>query len=102
MIGPAFAVVLGVACLSLAFVAVAYVVWIRMVGLEPTLGQQFSTLPSPGQSLLVIVLGVVIGVGAEIAPNMETGVAGAIMLGAAMFAGLIVFEIYGDDRSARE
>lgn len=102
MIGPEFAVVLGVACLSLAFVAVAYVVWIRMVGLEPTLGQQFAGFSTTVQSSLVIVLGVVIGVGAEIAPNVETGVAGVIMIGAATFASLILFEVYGNNRTPRE
>lgn len=103
MIGPGFAVVLGVAGLSLAVVAVGYVVWIRMVGLEPTLAQAFATLPTSVQGIAVVVLGVLLGVGAEIAPSVETGVAGAVMVAAAAFAGLIVFEMYGNnDRTARE
>ena len=102
MIGPGFAVILGVACLSLSFVITAYVVWVRMVGLEPTLGQQFVESSTTIQSLVVIVLGVVFGVGAEVAPNVETGVVGVIMLGAAAFASLIGFEVYGNNRTTRE
>lgn len=102
MIGPAFAVVLGVALLSLSFVAVAYVVWVRIVGLDPTLGQQFAALSKPAQSSLVICLGLLLGAGAQIAPNVRAGVAGAVMFGAAVFAALIFFEVYGAERTTRE
>lgn len=102
MIGPGFAVVLGVATLSLAFVAVAYLVWIRMVGLEPTLAQRFAALSTAVQGIAVVLVGVLLGAGAEIAPTVETGVAGAIMVAAAAFAGLIVFEVYGNEQGAGE
>lgn len=102
MIGPGFAVVLGVATLSLAFVAVAYVIWIRIVGLEPTLAQRVASLPTGVQAVAVVALGVVLGVGAELAPSVEMGVSGAVMVAAVAFAGLIVFEVYGNDRAVRE
>lgn len=102
MIGPGFAVVLGVATLSLAFVAVAYVLWIRMVGLEPTLAQRFAALSTAVKGVAVVVLGVLLGAGAEFAPTVEAGVSGAIMVAAAAFAGLIVFEMYGNEQGAGE
>lgn len=102
MIGPGFAVVVGVATLSLAFVAAAYVVWIRIVGLEPTLAQQFAALSPAVRGTTVVVLVVALGVGAKIAPNVEAAVAGTIMVATAAFASLIVFEVYGNDRTARE
>lgn len=85
----------------MAFVAVAYVVWIRIVGLEPTLAQRVAGFPQWARVGLALLLGLVLSVGAELAPTVEAGVSGVIMVAAAAFAGLLAFEVYGSDQSAR-
>lgn len=94
MIGPEFAVVLGVSLLAFAFVPAAYVVWIRIVGLEPTLGQRYATFTSVTRTFVALALGACLGMGAELAPTVGIGVSAAIMTAAATFAGLILFESF--------
>lgn len=101
VIGPTFAVVLGTACLAVTAVGVVYVVWIRMVGLDPTIAQMIASLPMAVKAVLAILLGLLIGSGAEVAPTVEMGVSAAIFLAASALAGLICFEVYVDNGSIR-
>lgn len=94
VIDPEFAVVLGVAFLAFSFVTVAYVVWTRIVGMEPTLAQRFAEFSTGKRAVAAVGFGVLLGVGAELAPSVQSGVAAAVLLAAASFAGLIAFEVY--------
>lgn len=88
-----FALLLGVGLLSFLFVASLYVVWTRIVGLDPTLAQRCAAFSLPGRTLVALVSGALLGTGSLAAPNVRVGVAGMVMLAASTFAALMLFEL---------
>jgi len=93
MIGPKFAIVLGLAMLTFTFVAALYVVWVRFVGLDPTLAQRFAELSRVSQGALAVGFGVVLGGAIAAMPTLGTGIAVTLMLGSTTFAALLLFEL---------
>jgi len=88
-----FALLLGVGLLSFLFVVSLYVVWTRIVGLDPTLAQRCAELSLPGRTVVAVVSGVLLGTGSLAAPTVEVGVAGLVLLAASTFAALMLFEL---------
>jgi cytochrome c oxidase assembly factor CtaG len=93
MVPAKFAMLLGVGLLSFLFVVALYVVWTRIVGLDPTVAQWCADLSRPGRALVALVSGAALATGSLAAPTVEAGVAGMIMLAASAFAALMAFEI---------
>lgn len=88
-----FVLLLGVAVLSSLVVIALYVVWSRLVGLDPTLAQDFSAFSGLRRTLVALVSGALLGVSAMVAPTVPIGVAAIVMLAASTFAGLMAFEL---------
>lgn len=88
-----FALLLGVGLLALLFVGALYVVWTRIVGLEPTVAQKCAALSMPGRATIALISGVTLGTASLAAPTVGVGVAGLVMLAASTFAALMIFEL---------
>ncbi|WP_433633779.1 hypothetical protein [Halomicrococcus sp. NG-SE-24] len=88
-----FVLLVGVAVLSLLVVITLYVVWSRLVGLDPTVAREFTALSGLRRTLLALVSGAVLGGGALIAPSVPVGIAAIVMLAASTFAALMAFEL---------
>ncbi|WP_276300906.1 hypothetical protein [Halorussus lipolyticus] len=88
-----FALLLGVGLLSFLFVVSLYVVWTRIVGLDPTLAQRCANLSQPGRMLIALGSGVVLGTASLAAPTVGVGIAGMVLLAASTFAALMLFEL---------
>ncbi|WP_435179575.1 hypothetical protein [Halorussus sp. AFM4] len=88
-----FALLLGVGLLAFLFVVSLYVVWTRIVGLDPTLAQWCADLSRPGRVVIALVSGVVLGTASLAAPSVQVGVAGMVLLAASVFAALMLFEL---------
>ncbi|UPV73418.1 hypothetical protein M0R89_12795 [Halorussus limi] len=88
-----FALLLGVGLLAFLFVLSLYVVWTRIVGLDPTLAQRCADLSGPVRSIIALLSGALLGTASMAAPNVEVGVAGMVMLAASTFAALMLFEL---------
>ncbi|WP_158057249.1 hypothetical protein [Halorussus halophilus] len=88
-----FSLILGVGLLSFLFVLSLYVVWTRIVGLDPTLAQRCADFSRPVQGVLAVVFGVALGTATQAAPSVESGVAGIVLLAASTFAALMLFEL---------
>jgi hypothetical protein len=93
MVPAKFAMLLGVGLLSFLFVVALYVVWTRIVGLDPTVAQWCATLSRPGRVVIALVSGAGLATASLAAPTVEAGVAGMVMLAASAFAALMVFEM---------
>ena len=98
---PQFLIVIAVAMLAFVVVPVAYVVWARIVGLEPKLAQWWTdqsrllTMPAG------LAIGAVLGVSIRFLPTMTAGLAAIVLLATSTFAGLLLFEFY-TERSTKE
>lgn len=88
-----FALLLGVGLLSFLFVTTLYVVWTRIVGLDPTLAQRCADFSRPARVAIAVLLGVILGTGSMAAPSVEIGVAGTVLVAASAFAALMLFEL---------
>ena len=88
-----FALLLGVGLLAFLFVVTLYVVWTRIVGLEPTVAQRCAELSTPVRMVVALGSGVLLGTASVAAPTVEVGVAGMVLLAASTFAALMVFEL---------
>jgi hypothetical protein len=88
-----FALLLGVGLLAFLFVVTLYVVWTRIVGLDPTLAKWCAELSTPVRMAVALVSGVLLGTGSLAAPSVEIGVTGMVMLAASTFAALMLFEL---------
>ena len=88
-----FALLLGVGLLAFLFVVSLYVVWTRIVGLDPTVAQRCADLSTPARMVVALVSGGVLGTASVAAPSVEVGVAGMVMLAASTFAALMLFEL---------
>ncbi|WP_132058320.1 hypothetical protein [Halorussus amylolyticus] len=93
MDGAKFALLLGVGLLAFLFVTTLYVVWTRIVGLDPTVAQRFAALPSPIQAAVAAISGVILGSVSIAVPTVQTGVVAMVMLAASTFAALLLFEL---------
>ncbi|MFC4549198.1 MULTISPECIES: hypothetical protein [Halorussus] len=96
-----FALLLGVGLLSFLFVTALYVVWTRIVGLDPTLAQRCAKFSRPVRFCIAVGSGALLGTGSLAAPSVELGVAGAVMLAASTFAALMAFELVQHRQHAR-
>ena len=88
-----FALLLGVGLLAFLFVAALYVVWTRIVGLDPTVAQWFAALSTPVRAAVALVSGVALGAASLAAPTVAVGVAGLVLLAASGFAAVMAFEL---------
>lgn len=88
-----FVLVLAVAALAFLTVAAGYVVWIRLVGLDPTLARRAAALPDRFRAPLALGLGLGLGTVLAVLPTVRAGLAAVVMLAAAVFAGLLLFEL---------
>ena len=88
-----FALLLGVGLLSFLFVTSLYVVWTRIVGLDPTLAQRCANLSRPGRMTIALASGVLLGTGSLAAPTVGVGIAGMVLFAASTFAALMLFEL---------
>lgn len=93
MVPAKFAMLLGVGLLSFLFVVALYVVWTRIVGLDPTVAQWCADLSRPGRAAIALISGAALATGSLAAPSVEAGVAGMVMLAASAFAALMGFEM---------
>jgi hypothetical protein len=88
-----FALLLGVGLLAFLFVVALYVVWTRIVGLDPTLAQRCAGLSRPARYLIALVAGTLLGSASLAAPTVGVGIAGLVLLAASTFAALMLFEL---------
>lgn len=88
-----FALLLGVGLLAFLFVVTLYVVWTRIVGLDPTVAQRCADLSMPVRAVIAVVSGTILGTASMAAPSVEVGVTGMVLLAASTFAALMVFEL---------
>jgi hypothetical protein len=88
-----FALLLGVGLLSFLFVVSLYVVWTRIVGLDPTLAQRCASFSRPVRMVIALLSGVVLGTASMAAPSVDVGIAGMVLLAASTFAALMLFEL---------
>jgi cytochrome c oxidase assembly factor CtaG len=93
MIPAKLAMLLGVGLLSFLFVVALYLVWTRMVGLDPTVAQWCADLSRPGRMVIALISGAALATGSLAAPTVEAGVASMVMLAASTFAALMAFEM---------
>jgi len=93
MNAPKFALLLGVGLLAFLFVTALYVVWTRIVGLDPTLAQRCAAFSAVGRAALAAVSGTALGALSLAAPSVRTGVAAMVLLAASTFAALMLFEL---------
>ncbi len=89
----AFFLLLGVAVLSFLAVVALYVVWSRIVGLDPTLAQRFASFTGIKRLFTALVSGALLGTAVVVAPSVPVGIAAIVMLAASVFAGLMLFEL---------
>ncbi|WP_458206435.1 hypothetical protein [Haladaptatus sp. NG-SE-30] len=88
-----FLLILGIALLSFLVVVTLYVIWSRIVGLDPTLAQRFVSLSGVKRFLMALLSGMLLGVSAVVAPSVPVGIAAIVMLAASVFAALMLFEL---------
>ena len=100
MIGPRFAIVFGIALFLFVSVAALYVVWIRLIGLDPSVAQAFAALSEPVRMLLGAAAGAFLGASIQATASLEAGVATVILLAASVFVGLMAFEIVNHRKRA--
>jgi hypothetical protein len=88
-----FALLLGVGLLAFLFVVALYVIWTRIVGLDPTLAQRCADLSRPARLVVAVVSGTVLGTASLAAPTVKVGIAGLVLLATSTFAALMAFEL---------
>jgi len=88
-----FALLLSVAMFVALVVIAAYVLWSEVVGIDPSIAEEFAAMSSPRRMALALVSGSVLGVATVIAPSVEGGIAGIIMLGASVFGAMLLYEL---------
>lgn len=93
---PNFLIVLATAIFACAVVPGAYVVWIRLVGLEPTLAKRAADLSRTARIVAALALGSLLGGALQFVPSLYAGVALVTMLAASAFAGLLLFEFVAE------
>ncbi len=89
----AFFLLLGVAVLSFLAVVSLYVVWSRIVGLDPTLAKKFASSTGIKRFFMALISGALLGTAVVVAPSVPVGIAAIVMLAASAFAGLMLFEL---------
>lgn len=89
---PNFLIVLATAILACFFVPGAYIIWIRLVGLEPTIAKRATELSRPTRIVAGFALGAILGVALQFVPSLYAGVSLVTMLATSAFAGLLLFE----------
>lgn len=89
---PNFLIVLATAILACAVVPGAYLIWIRLVGLEPTIAKRAADLSRSTRIVAALVLGSLLGGSLQFVPSLYAGVALVTMLATSAFAGLLLFE----------
>lgn len=88
-----FALLLGVGLLAFLFVATLYVVWTRIVGMDPTVAQRYAALSPPVRGCLAAGTGMILGSVSVAAPTVQVGVVSMVLLAASTFAALMLFEL---------
>lgn len=88
-----FSLLLGVGLLAFLFVATLYVVWTRIVGMEPTVAQRYAALPQPVQVILAVGTGTILGSVSVAAPTVQVGAVSMVLLATSTFAALMLFEL---------
>lgn len=88
-----FSLLLGVGLFVFLFIVTLYVVWTRMVGLDPTVAQWCADLSGPVRGAIAALSGVALGVVSLVAPSVELGVVSMVLLAASLFAALMLFEL---------
>lgn len=91
-----FLLVVSFAMLALVVVAAGYVVWVRFVGLDPTLALGTADTPARVLAPPALVLGTFLGVVIRALPSLEAGIAAVVLLASSTFAALLLFELYTD------
>ena len=89
---PNYLIVLATALLACVVIPGAYVVWIRLVGLEPTIAKRVADLSRPTRIAAALALGSLLGAVLQVVPSLYSGVALVTMVATSVFAGLILFE----------
>ena len=89
---PNYLIVVATALLACVTVPGAYVVWIRLVGLEPTVAKRAADLSRPTRIAAALALGSFLGATLQFVPSLHAGVALVTMLATSVFAGLLLFE----------
>lgn len=89
---PNYLIVLATALLACVAVPVAYVIWIRLVGLEPTIAQRAAELSRTARVASALTLGFILGAALQFVPSLSAGIALVTMFAASAFAGLLLFE----------
>lgn len=93
---PNYLIVLSTALLACVSVPVAYVVWIRLVGLEPTVAKRAAELSRGIRIVLAVMIGFVLGGALQFVPSLYAGLALVTLFAASVFAGLLIFEVVTD------
>lgn len=89
---PSYLIVLATALLACVLVPAAYVVWIRLVGLDPTVAQRAADLSRFVQISMAVVLGFILGGALQFVPSLPAGIALVTLFATSGFAGLLLFE----------
>lgn len=96
-----YLVVLATAMLACVVVPTAYVVWIRLVGLTPTVARRVADLSRPARVLIALVLGFLLGAALQFVPSLPAGIALVTLAATSVFAGLLLFEFVSHRRHRR-
>lgn len=86
--------VLAVATLASGAVSAGYLVWIRLVGLDPTLALRAAELPGWVAGTFAVLAGLGLGTALALLPSVRAGLAAVLLLASATFAGLLLFELH--------
>lgn len=89
---PELVVVLAAALLSCAAVPIAYVVWLRLAGLEPTATRRFASLPTWVRTIAAALVGLGIATSLQVVPSLVAGIALVTLVASSTLAGLVLFE----------
>jgi hypothetical protein len=88
-----FALLLGVGLFAFLFIVTLYVVWTRIVGLDPTLAQRCADFTRPARLVIALISGTILGTASLAAPTVKVGIAGLVLLATSTFAALMAFEL---------
>lgn len=93
MIDSTFLVLVGLTVLAFEFDTALYVIWCRLVGIEPTLIVGYAKLSRGWRMVVVTSIGASFGVFSSVVADLYVGAAGVVFGAATLFAGVMLYEL---------
>ncbi|KTG09072.1 hypothetical protein AUR64_14830 [Haloprofundus marisrubri] len=93
MIDSTFLVLVGLTVLAFEFDTALYVIWCRLVGIEPTLIVGYANLSRSWRVVVVTSIGASFGVFSSVVTDLYVGAAGVVFGAATLFAGVMLYEL---------